>query len=66
MRRGDAHAFDHARAVAQVLLARHGVLTREMLADEPGAIAWKDLVFALRRMEYGGMIGAAISCARYR
>ena len=56
MRRGDAHAFDHARAVAQVLLARHGVLTREMLTDEASVIVWKDLVFALRRMEYGGMI----------
>ncbi|HTT76564.1 MAG TPA: hypothetical protein VMF50_11385, partial [Candidatus Binataceae bacterium] len=55
-RRGEAHAFDHARAIAQVLLARHGVLAREMLANESSAIAWKDLVFALRRMEYGGMI----------
>ena len=55
-RPGEAHAFDHVRAIAQVLLARHGVLTREMLADEPPTIAWKDLVFALRRMEYGGMI----------
>jgi len=55
-RRGEAHAFDHARAIAQVLLTRHGVLTREMLADEAATIAWKDLVFALRRMEYGGMI----------
>ena len=55
-RPGEAHAFDDVRAIAQVLLARHGVLTREMLADEPPVIAWKDLVFALRRMEYGGMI----------
>jgi ATP-dependent Lhr-like helicase len=56
IRRGEAHAFDHARAIAQVLLARHGVLAREMLTDESSTIAWKDLVFALRRMEYGGMI----------
>ena len=56
VRPGEAHAFDHVRAIAQVLLARHGVLAREMLADEPPTIAWKDLVFALRRMEYGGII----------
>ncbi|MGA2409497.1 MAG: helicase-related protein [Candidatus Binataceae bacterium] len=56
MRAGDAHAFDHVRAIALQLLARHGILAREMLAAESIAVTWKDLAFALRRMEYGGMI----------
>ncbi len=47
---------DRAREIAQMLLARHGIVAREMLALEPFAIGWHDLSFALRRMEYAGLI----------
>ena len=33
------------------LLRRHGILTREVLAAQPGA-SWSELLFALRRLEY--------------
>jgi ATP-dependent helicase Lhr and Lhr-like helicase len=44
------------REAAILLLARHGILTREMLATEPSAPSWQTLSFALRRMEYAGTI----------
>jgi ATP-dependent helicase Lhr and Lhr-like helicase len=40
---------------AMALLRRHGILTREVLAAQEG-VTWSDLVFALRRLEYGGTI----------
>jgi len=52
----DTVGFDETRERALALLARNGVLTREMLALESQPIAWSGLVFALRRMEYGGTI----------
>jgi len=55
-RRGDATAFDEVREIAMLLLARHGILTREMLALEPSPLSWQTLSFALRRMEYAGTI----------
>jgi ATP-dependent Lhr-like helicase len=51
-----ANAADRVRAVVDVLLARHGILTREMLALEQFDIGWRELSFALRRMEYAGLI----------
>jgi ATP-dependent Lhr-like helicase len=52
----EAASPDRVRVVAQVLLARHGILSREMLALEPFEITWQTLSFALRRMEYAGLI----------
>jgi ATP-dependent helicase Lhr and Lhr-like helicase len=52
----DMNAADRVRAVADVLLARHGILTREMLALEQFEIGWRELSFVLRRMEYAGLI----------
>jgi ATP-dependent helicase Lhr and Lhr-like helicase len=49
-------AVDQARATALVLLKRHGVLSREMMASEPIEISWQEVLFALRRMEYAGSI----------
>jgi ATP-dependent Lhr-like helicase len=51
-----ANASDRVRAVADVLLARHGILTREMLALEQFEIGWRELSIVLRRMEYAGLI----------
>ena len=53
---GAATAFDTVREAALVLLARHGILAREMLATEPSPLTWQTLSFALRRMEYAGTI----------
>jgi ATP-dependent helicase Lhr and Lhr-like helicase len=53
---GDATAFDEVREVAMLLLARNGILTREMLAMEALPVTWQTLSFALRRMEYAGTI----------
>jgi len=47
---------DPAREFAMRLLARNGILSREMLALEPDALAWHEVSFALRRLEYGGTI----------
>ena len=52
----EATGPDRARETAQILLARHGILAREMLALEPFEIGWHDLSFALRRMEFAGLI----------
>ena len=53
---GDAAAFDEVREAAMLLLARNGILTREMLALESVSMTWHTLSFALRRMEYAGTI----------
>ena len=55
-RPGDATAFDEGRELAMLLLARNGILTREMLALESVPVSWHSLSFALRRMEYAGTI----------
>src|SRR5262249_25115880 len=46
---------DSEREFAMALPRRHGILTAELLAGEEG-VTWSDLVFALRRVEYGGTI----------
>jgi ATP-dependent helicase Lhr and Lhr-like helicase len=43
------------RELAMALLRRHGIIAREVLAAEDG-VTWSGLVFALRRLEYGGTI----------
>jgi ATP-dependent Lhr-like helicase len=52
----DAHGSDGAREIALMLLRRHGVLAREMIALEQINIPWQQLLFALRRLEYAGTI----------
>ena len=51
-----AEEFDAMREIALALLGRHGVLTREMAAGDGADANWRDLTFALRRMEYAGTI----------
>ncbi|MGH7934586.1 MAG: Lhr family helicase, partial [Candidatus Binataceae bacterium] len=56
-RRDDTTAeADAAKEFARLLLARNGILTREMLALERASVRWHDLASVLRRMEYGGTI----------
>jgi len=47
---------DGPRELAMKLLSRNGILTREMLALESIPVSWGDLVFTLRKLEYGGTI----------
>jgi len=54
-----ADAFERAelkRARVQVLLARYGVLFRELLADEAPAFRWREAFPVLRRMELSGEV----------
>lgn len=53
---GELNGSDRARDLAELLLRRHGVLAREMMALEQFDISWQELAFALRRMEYAGLI----------
>jgi len=52
----DAHGSDDAREIALILLRRHGILAREMMALEQIEIPWQQILFALRRLEYAGAI----------
>jgi ATP-dependent Lhr-like helicase len=52
----DAHGSDDAREIALILLRRHGILAREMMALEQIEISWQQILFALRRLEYAGTI----------
>ncbi len=52
----DAGDSDAMRGAALELLERNGVLTREMAAADETAPPWRELIFALRRMEYAGTI----------
>jgi ATP-dependent Lhr-like helicase len=45
-----------AEAVAEQLLSRWGVVFRDLLACEELAVPWRDVVWALRRMEARGTI----------
>ncbi|HLB61528.1 MAG TPA: DEAD/DEAH box helicase [Actinomycetota bacterium] len=45
-----------AEAVAEQLLARWGVVFREVLVREPLAVPWREVLWALRRMEARGTI----------
>jgi ATP-dependent Lhr-like helicase len=51
-----AAARDLARERAEMLLKRNGIVTREMLGLESEPLAWHEISFALRRMEYAGSI----------
>src|SRR5581483_6921567 len=50
------HADAALEAHARILLARYGVLFRELLAREANAPAWRDLAPMLRRLEARGEI----------
>jgi ATP-dependent Lhr-like helicase len=52
----ESASADRIRKIADLLLARHGILAREMLALEQIEVSWQELSFALRRMEYAGLI----------
>jgi ATP-dependent Lhr-like helicase len=45
-----------AEAVAEQLLARWGVVTRDLLVRETFAVPWRDALWALRRMEARGTV----------
>jgi ATP-dependent helicase Lhr and Lhr-like helicase len=45
-----------AEAVAEQLLARWGVLFRDLMTRENIAVSWRDLLWAMRRMEARGTI----------
>jgi ATP-dependent Lhr-like helicase len=45
-----------AEAVAEQLLARWGVLFRDLMTRENTAVSWRDLLWAMRRMEARGTI----------
>jgi ATP-dependent Lhr-like helicase len=49
-------ADELAEAVAEQLLARWGVVFRDLLTREALAVPWRDLLWALRRMEARGTI----------
>ncbi|WP_338200916.1 hypothetical protein [Candidatus Nephthysia bennettiae] len=49
-------ADELAEAVAEQLLARWGVLFRDVLARETFAVPWREVLWALRRMEARGTI----------
>jgi len=49
-------ARDVSRERAEMLLKRNGIVTREMLGLESEPLAWHEISFALRRMEYAGSI----------
>ncbi|HTW88450.1 MAG TPA: DEAD/DEAH box helicase [Candidatus Binataceae bacterium] len=51
-----ASEIDRPREAALMLLARNGVVAREMLALEALELSWREIVFALRRLEYAGQI----------
>lgn len=53
---GGGAAGERERELALALLARNGILSREMLALESIAPSWADLSFSLRRLEYTGTI----------
>jgi ATP-dependent Lhr-like helicase len=45
-----------AEAVAEQLLARYGVVFRDLLARESLALPWRDVIWALRRLEARGTV----------
>jgi len=52
----DSHSNDRPREVAMLLLHRHGIVAREVMALESLGMPWSEIQFALRRLEYGGTI----------
>jgi ATP-dependent Lhr-like helicase len=53
---GEIEPDELAEAVAGQLLARWGVVFRDLLSRESLAIAWRDVLWALRRLEARGVV----------
>ncbi|MGH8013744.1 MAG: Lhr family helicase [Candidatus Binataceae bacterium] len=51
-----ANPADEVKEFAHTLLRRHGIVAREMLAQENSALTWRELLMVLRRMEYAGTL----------
>jgi ATP-dependent Lhr-like helicase len=47
---------DLAEAVAMQLLSRWGVIFRDLAVREPWSVPWRDVLFALRRLEARGVV----------
>lgn len=47
---------DRPREIAMLLLHRHGIVAREVMALESIGMPWSEIQFALRRLEYAGTI----------
>ncbi|HXS94971.1 MAG TPA: DEAD/DEAH box helicase [Candidatus Limnocylindrales bacterium] len=56
LRHGDAKPADYVEKFARQLLARSGVVFRDIAVREPLAPAWRDLLVLLRRLESRGEI----------
>jgi len=52
----DAARDELAQALAEQLLARWGVVFRDVVARENHAVPWRDILYALRRMEARGTV----------
>ena len=52
----DLDPHDLAEALAEQLLARYGVVFRDLLGRETLALSWRELVAALRRLEDRGQV----------
>ncbi len=53
---GDADPEARAEAWADLLLARYGVVFRDLARGEPGAPPWRELVAVYRRREFAGAV----------
>ena len=51
-----ARADEQAETIAQILLERYGVVSRELLTRESLALPWREILRALRRLEARGEI----------
>lgn len=52
---GDADPDTRAEAVADQLLARYGIVFRDLVARETLALPWREVLWALRRLEARGV-----------
>ena len=52
----DLDAEDLAQGTAEILLARHGVIFRDLLARESVTVPWRHILRALRRLEARGQV----------
>jgi ATP-dependent Lhr-like helicase len=55
-RPGGADTSGRPRELAMLLLRRHGVVAREVMALEASDTPWNEVLWALRRLEYAGAV----------